>query len=375
MRALVHLIPLPAVLLVPVTVGAQEQTVPEAVPATASPPPLVAEATPAPGSAPSPTAPSAPPVSFSWEALADMYYMANFTGDPSTQGPVGRAFDTTANNFALNYAKLGVGVDTASVAFRLDLGAGHTAAIVNSAIKGGSAAQSPGTTSPEGSSEPASALLGLSSSDFLIQQAFGTWKITPDIALDAGRFVTTAGAEVIEASKNWLYSRSFLFNGIPFLHTGLRLNAAITPALKLQLSLVNGWNNDVDNNVGKTGGVSVAFTPPNSDNTTVVVTSYFGKENPHAGGDTKILVDGVFTRDIGKGSVGLNIDYLKTGDAWWWGGAIMGRYFLTESFNLAMRAEFITSKKGAIGVGDDLALYEGTLMGGYVVAQHFELRA
>jgi hypothetical protein len=287
-----------------------------------------------------------------------MYYLYNFTGDPSTQGPLGRQFDQTANSFSLNYAKLGVGVDSEFVAFRLDIGAGHTAAIINNAVK------APPVAPP------------LNSTDFLIQQAFGTWKITPALTLDAGRFVTSASAEVIEANKNWLYSRSMLFYGVPLLHTGVRLNATLSPSLKLQLSLVNGWNSDPDNNVGKTGGASLIFAPPNSDNTTVSLTSYIGKEGAGSGGDTRVLVDGVFTRDIGKASVGANVDYYKNGEAWWVGGALMGRLFLTDSFNLAARGEVVSSKKGGFtGGSDDALLYEGTAMAGYVVAKHFELRA
>jgi len=49
-----------------------------------------------------------------------------------------------------------------------------------------------------------------------------------------------------------------LFYGVPLLHTGLRVNATVNPSLKLQASLVNGWNNDPDNNIGKT----LAPTPP-----------------------------------------------------------------------------------------------------------------
>lgn len=370
MRTLARWIPLSMLLLAPLSAGAQEQATPEgAPPAAPAPVPAPVEAAPAPAAAPAPTA---PPVAFTWEALADMYYLYNFTGNPSTQPPLYRAFDQTSNNFALNYAKLGVGVDTESVAFRLDLGAGHTAAIIN-ASSNGLVAQDPNSPSP---------LTKLSSSDVLVQQAFGTWKITKDITLDVGRFVTTAGAEVIESNKNWLYSRSFLFNGIPFLHNGVRLNAAITPALKLQLGLVNGWNWDVDNNRGKTGEISVAFTPPDSDNTSVILTSYFGKEDTGSGGPTRILVDGVLGRDFGKASLSLNIDYLRNGsDPWWLGFALMGRYFLTDSFNIAARGEYITSKKGGYldpdptGTDKDLALYEGTVMAGYVVAKHFELRA
>jgi hypothetical protein len=386
MRTSARWIPLTMVLLAPLSAGAQEQAAPEgappAAPAPAAPASTEAAPAPAPASAAATPAPTAPPVAFAWEALADMYYMYNFTSEHSRQSPGLRNFDTTSNNFALNYAKLGVGVDTEYVAFRLDLGAGHTAAIINSGIKLYSAGQFGGSsavTNPDGSvtaAKPASSLLGLGSSDFLIQQAFGTWKITKDISLDAGRFVTSASAEVIEASKNFLYSRSLLFFGVPLLHTGLRLNAAITPEIKLQLSLVNGWNNDVDNNIGKTGGVSLAYTPANSNNTSVIVTSYFGKESPDSGGPMKILFDGVFARDVGPVSLNVNLDYYKCGDPWWMGAALMGRTFLTESFNLALRGEYIMSKKGAFDGGlDDAAIYEGTLMAGYVVAKHFEVRA
>ena len=374
MRTSAPLVPFMMALLVPLAAHAQAEApapVPEAAPApsaevvpvAAVPAPAPA---PAPASAPAPAAaPATPPVTFAWEALADMYYLYNFTGDPSTQGPLDRQFDQAANSFSLNYAKLGVGVDSEFVAFRMDLGAGHTAAIINSAIKANSATPAAST-----------GLGGLSNSDFLIQQAFGTWKITPALTLDAGRFVTSASAEVIEANKNWLYSRSMLFFGVPLLHTGVRLNATLSPSLKLQLSLVNGWNNDLDNNVGKTGGASLIFAPPNSENTTVSLTSYVGKEGAGSGGDTRILVDGVFTRDIGKASVGANVDYYKNGEAWWVGGALMGRLFLTDSFNLAARGEVISSKKGGFtGGSDDTLLYEGTAMAGYVVAKHFELRA
>ncbi len=326
----------------------------------AAPAPAVASAT----EPTAPTAPATPPVSFTWEGLVDMYYMYNFTGDPSTQGPLLRNFDKTANSFSLSFAKLAAGVDTERVAFRVDLGAGHTAAIINAGSLASSNAIYPEIADSE------------YTNDFLVEQAYGTLKLTSSLSLDVGRFVTSAGAEVIEANKNWLYSRSFLFYGIPLLHTGARVNAQLTPALKVQLSLVNGWNNDPDNNVGKTGGVSVLFSPPDSG-LNVAVNSYFGKEDNNSGGDVRFLLDGVVTKDIGSLSLGANVDYVKQGDLWWVGGALMARYFLSDSLNLAARGELIKSKAGAFDIllTEDALLYEGTAMVGYVVAKHFEVRA
>jgi hypothetical protein len=351
---------------------------PATAPAQPAPAPVTpAEVTPAVAAAPAapaaPATPAAPPpVAFTWEALVDAYYMYNFTGKPSLQGPVApRQFDLASNSFSLNYAKLGVGADTEYVAFRMDLGAGHTAAIIN-----GSSA----TTSAAGNSLSASQY----GNDFLVQQAFATVKATKWLTVDAGRFVTTASAEVIESNKNWLYSRSMLFYGVPLLHTGLRVNATVNPSLKLQASLVNGWNNDPDNNIGKTFGANATFAPPDSG-LNASLTTYIGKETTAgSGGNARILIDGVVTKDIAQASVGLNVDYLKDGTPYWIGAAAMGKYAFTDLFNVAARFELVSSKSGGYTLGfvtppataytGDAVLYEGTLMGGLTVAKHLELR-
>jgi len=56
-----------------------------------------------------------------------------------------------------------------------------------------------------------------------------------------------------------------------------------------------------------------------------------------AGSDTAVLVDGVFLKDIGNLSVGVNLDYFKVGHSYWLGVAGMGRYILNDSFTLAAR--------------------------------------
>jgi hypothetical protein len=292
--------------------------------------------------------------------------MYNFTGDPKTQGPYYRQFDTTANSFSLNYAKLGVHADTDLVTFRMDIGAGHTATIINGASAGNSAA------APAGQADPYAG-------GFLVQQAYAEVKPHPNVSIDAGRFVTSASAEVIESNKNWLYSRSLLFYGVPLLHTGLRVNLALlgtiaAPELVLSLQLVNGWNNDPDINSDKTFGLNLTYTPPNQG-LTASLTSYIGKEV--AGADTTILVDAVVTKDIGNISVGGNLDYFKMGTPYWFGIAGMGRYTISDAFNVALRAEYIYDKSGAYVVAspqDTVSLYEVTGQGAWTVGKHYELR-
>jgi hypothetical protein len=351
--------------LFPVLANAQTSEEATSTPPPATPPAAVEakpaaalEAAPAPAPA---AAPAPAPVVFGWEGLVDAYYLYNFTGSPKTEGPIGRQFDTTANSFALNYAKLGVHADTEFVTLRMDIGAGHTASIIN----GASYVASGGAKAPSETD-------GIYGMGFLVQQAFAQVKPTPYLSIDAGRFVTSASAEVIESNKNWLYSRSILFYGVPLLHTGLRINLAAlgtiaAPELVVSLQLVNGWNNDPDNNSDKTFGANVTYTPAGAG-MTAAATTYVGKEA--AGADTTMVFDGVFLKDIGALSVGANVDYYKIGSAWWAGAAGMGRYLLSDSFNLAARLEYVHSKMAS----EAQALYEITAQGAWTVDKHYELR-
>src|SRR5207247_11041539 len=82
------------------------------------------------------------------------------------------------------------------------------------------------------------------------------------LQFDVGKFVTQHGAEVIEAKDNWNYSRSLLFAlAIPYYHFGVRATYAFSDKFTLAGYLVNGWNNVVDNNTGKTLGVQAVVTP------------------------------------------------------------------------------------------------------------------
>ncbi len=348
----------------PAAPASEPAPAPGVMPAPAQAPVPVEQA-----AAPAPAPATPPPIAFGWEALVDAYYLYNFTGSPKTQGPVGRQFDTTANNFALNYAKLGVHADTDLVSFRMDLGVGHTAAIINAASTTGSAAGTVAVPTDSAS---------MYGNGFLVQQAFATVKPTSYLSIDAGRFVTSASAEVIESNKNWLYSRSLLFFGVPLLHTGLRVNATVNPALTLMVEICNGWNNDPDINSDKTFGGNLTYAPPNAG-LTAGLTTYVGKEGGADGTATRLLLDGVFLKDIGSVSVGANVDYFKLADIHWFGIAAMGRFIISDSFNVAARAEYLNSKNGGYGVstvpaGFDGSLYEFTGQGAWTVGKHYELR-
>jgi hypothetical protein len=378
-------------LLVPMTAFAQDPAPAPEAPADPSaqppppppPPPPMDQAPPPPpvdmpppASAPLDTATGPAPASapnLKWEGLVDSYYLYKFTGDTSLEDPNLRAFDTLGNSFTLAYAKLAVQLDADPVGFRVDFGYGQVGAIINTASQAGS--------------DMAMAANGarLYGNAFIVQQAYATarWGI---VTLDAGKFNTTAGAEVTESNKNWLYSRSLMFNAIPALHTGLRLTLKPTDMISVQGAVVNGGvnNNDPDNNSFKTIGLSLGITPPDTG-TSIALTSYIGKDGAQGDqGDVTLLIDLVASQAIGDAfGLNLNVDYFKASpppgvdDSWWFGAAVMGRLTLAEMAYLALRGEFVRSKNGGyylLAPMTDLNIFEGTLMVGLPMGANYEIR-
>src|SRR5207244_956039 len=69
-----------------------------------------------------------------------------------------------------------------------------------------------------------------------IEEAYGSYMapVGEGLQFDVGKFVTNAGAEVIEAKDDWNYTRSLLFQlAIPFYHTGVRMTFAPNSTISL----------------------------------------------------------------------------------------------------------------------------------------------
>jgi putative OmpL-like beta-barrel porin-2 len=76
------------------------------------------------------------------------------------------------------------------------------------------------------------------------------------LTVTVGKFVTNAGAEVIESNANWNYSHSLLFYyAIPYFHFGAKAAYTFSPKWSANVSLMNGWNNTFINH-----GCQVIFT-------------------------------------------------------------------------------------------------------------------
>ena len=301
-------------------------------------------------------APAPPPKwydTFEIHGLVDTYYSATF-GQSQADANTIRVFDA-ANGFQLSYTKLTAQLapTTAYTAgFRADLGFGPTAKVL-----GGAAAASDNVAA------------------FYLQQAYVSLKLPADIVLDAGKFVTNTGAEVIEAKDNWLYSRSILFGfAIPFTHTGVRATIPVPGAegVSVMAAVFNGFDNP-PSTVGskKMGHLALMYSGPSS--TLVVLNALYGYAAP-GDADERLLLDGVVARAFGDLTLNVNADYNKLGEASNWGIAGMARYsFLGDKFRVSARAEYLDDTDGGMaGIGTKV--YEGTLCASIPVGSNAEVR-
>ena len=148
--------------------------------------------------------------------------------------------------------------------------------------------------------------------DNYIEQAYVS--VTPakthGSEFDIGQFVTSAGAEVIEAKDNWNYSRSLLFAwAIPYYHFGIRTSTPFTKTWTGGVQLVNGWNNVVSNNGGVTVGLTSALTEPKFG---WAFNYYTGPQNYDTQKGYRNLIDSTVTlTPTAKFSAYINYDYTQ----------------------------------------------------------------
>jgi hypothetical protein len=191
-------------------------------------------------------------------------------------------------------------------------------------------------------------------------QAFVQYAKGP-LTVIGGKFVTSAGAEVINPTQDTNFSRSILFGyAIPFTHTGLRAMYVVNDKLSLMLGVNNGWDQLKDMNSSKTIELGATLAP--LKNLTVSAGGHFGKEQvagvPGGAAGNRGLVDVVATYNAtDKLTLILNPDWAMqqnastadvTGNntARWLGVAGYGVYQFSDKWRGSLRLEYFDDKDG-----------------------------
>ena len=144
-----------------------------------------------------------------------------------------------------------------------------------------------------------------------LEEAYITYNLPglPDLQLKAGKFVTLLGAEVIESWRNPNISRSLQYTfAIPIGHTGALASYAFSEMVSATLGIVNGWDNVVDSNDGKSVTGNVTVTPV--EQFSLALNGIYGCEQPDNGFSKRGVADLVATiKPVENLAVILNYDY------------------------------------------------------------------
>src|SRR5690242_19978805 len=231
-----------------------------AAPAPAPAPATAAAALPAaaPAAAPAPTGLAGLLGPTPLSGFVDVYYGYN-SNQPASRTTALRNFDINSSQFALNMLELvadkAPDASASRVGYHIALGFGQAMNLVN-----GTEVASPNVPGTPLLTPPST----ITNFDQYLKEGYLEYlaPVGKGLQINVGKFVTPAGAEVIETKDNWNYSRGLLFSwAIPYFHFGMSAKYAFNSKFALTGYLVNGWNNSVDNNSGKTTGFSAAWTP------------------------------------------------------------------------------------------------------------------
>ncbi len=116
-----------------------------------------------------------------------------------------------------------------------------------------------------------------------VWQAYGTYvfPVGRGLQLDFGKFASNLGYETNYAKDNQAFSRAYLFNFLPFYHSGVRLTLPVSDKITLMYMLTNGIQQTEDVNNFKSNHVAGIIKPISS--ITWTVSYYFGQEQPDGG--------------------------------------------------------------------------------------------
>jgi len=181
-----------------------------------------------------------------------------------------------------------------------------------------------------------------------VQEAYGGYRLTPDLWIDAGIFFSHIGVESFISKDNWNYTRSLAADFSPYYQAGIRLNYQVSPTWLTSLQLLNGWQNIIETNGDKAIGMQVAFTP--SDSFSLTYNNFIGRELEFRFFNNFILKTKVspswsvaVSSDIGFQKKLAGSDYSV-----WYVETVLTQYRLSDTLALGGRLEYFHDRDQVI---------------------------
>ena len=225
-------------------------------------------------------------------------------------------------------------------------------------------------------------------------QAYGSYlaPVGTGLQVDFGKWASSLGVEGNYTKDQINYSRSYLFDYLPFYHTGFRANYNLTPKVNVAYWLVNGAQQTDDFNGFKSQAVIVTLKPAKSvvwnvnyytgqeqRDSTVAVPN--GSTEPATPNGREHIFDTYATWTatprltlVGEADYVVNRVYSNSAPAHVTAGAAYARYQLPRNYALAARTEYL-SDRGGLFSGTTQALKEFTATFEHQFEPGFLLRA
>lgn len=184
-----------------------------------------------------------------------------------------------------------------------------------------------------------------------VQEAYAGFALTSRTEVQAGLYLSPIGPEAMAIKDTWLWSRSNLFYGLPFYHTGARFTWRPASGATLRLGVLNGWNSVIDNN--DTPSVSAKATLTLSEHVSLDVHYLGGVERNRGAAEgpaMRQLVDAYVTWsaarwfDLIVNSDG-GVEDNRLGFNGWAAGAVFARARLCDRLYLAARSDVVVEKR------------------------------
>jgi len=247
-----------------------------------------------------------------------------------------RGFDNRHNTFTLSNAALGANAQAGPVTARLILQIGSTPStyyLGEPVFAGSSGANASGPSQWK-----------------YLQEANLSYKapVGRGLLVQLGLIPSPIGYEAFAVKDNWSWSRSNLFFGFPFYHTGLRATYEHTAELSTTFAVLNGWNSVVDNNEEKSIQARVAYKIPDR---LLVQALYMGgverptgsPEGPYWRNHFDLFAQLDATTWLSfAGQADYGFEKNRIGDARWWAGALYGRVKPIDKVYFSVRGDRFT---------------------------------
>ena len=166
-----------------------------------------------------------------------------------------------------------------------------------------------------------------------------------------GRFDAPLGVERDDEPLNFLPTSSFTFQlARPVKFTGVAARLTASPRLELTALAANGWNNDPDNNRGKTGELRVQWLP--TERVTLGATGTYGPERDATDAHQRALLSGDLTVDADRLILGVEAHTgreRESGNSLKWNALAATAFWkLSNRFGFAARYDRVADASGVL---------------------------